>query len=503
MNQNHHIPLIELCNAIPSLAEYRLNVPVSLSINRGDQLAIVGPNGSGKTLLADIIMGKRTLQAGKRIMNFTDVPETKTHARIKELTFRDTYGGDADKTYYLQQRWNRHEADGTTPTVKQKLIETIRTEGVFHHENPLLNYRNLIGQLRITDLLNREILSLSSGELRKLKLTELFISHPQIVILDNPFIGLDQPTRADLRELLAELSVKMGVQFILLLGRAEEIPSFITRIIELSDKRIISISSQKDYITAPKDTHKHSVSTELADKIMRLPRQLAPITSKEIIRMDDITIRYGDRTILKNFQWVVNKGERWLLRGANGAGKSTLLSLVCADNPQSYACNFSLFGRERGTGESIWDIKKRIGYVSPELHRAYRKNIESIKIVASGLKDSVGLYTKIQAEEMEKCRFWMRVFGLKDKENTPFLKLSSGEQRLILLARAFVKNPDLLILDEPLHGLDDRNRALTISVIEAFCRQKDKTLIMVSHETEGLPACIDHQVTLKRIQETY
>lgn len=174
---------------------------------------------------------------------------------------------------------------------------------------------------------------------------------------------------------------------------------------------------------------------------------------------------------MKDLDWTVNNGERWALSGQNGAGKSTLLSLVCADNPQSYACNIALFGNPRGSGESIWDIKKHIGYVSPELHRSYQRDLPAIRIVASGLMDSVGLYVKPKDEDMDKCRFWMKVFGLEGLEERGFLKLSSGEQRLVLLARAFVKDPELLILDEPLHGLDNYNRRLVKDVIEAFASE--------------------------------
>ena len=214
--------------------------------------------------------------------------------------------------------------------------------------------------------------------------------------------------------------------------------------------------------------------------------------------MNEVTIRYGKRTIIKDLNWTVKNGERWALSGQNGSGKSTLLSLVCADNPQSYACDIALFGFQRGGGESIWDIKKHIGYVSPEMHRAYQKDLPAIRIVASGLKDSVGLYVKPEPQEYEVCRRWMDIFGLKGMYDRPFLKLSSGEQRLVLIARAFVKDPELLILDEPLHGLDNRNRRLVKDVIETFCQRRNKTLIMVTHYQEELPRCITHSLFLER-----
>jgi molybdate transport system ATP-binding protein len=172
--------------------------------------------------------------------------------------------------------------------------------------------------------------------------------------------------------------------------------------------------------------------------------------------------------------------------------------LICADNPQSYACDISLFGRKRGTGESIWEIKKHIGYVSPEIHRAYLKNIPAIDIVASGLHDSVGLYVRPKPEQRSVCEQWMNIFGIGEFKDDSFLQLSSGEQRLVLLARAFVKEPDLLILDEPLHGLDTSNRKLVKEIIDTYARKEGKTMIMVSHYPEEFPSCITHLLHLKR-----
>ena len=218
----------------------------------------------------------------------------------------------------------------------------------------------------------------------------------------------------------------------------------------------------------------------------------------EILNFQHVSIRYGKRTILKDLSWIVHQGEHWALSGENGSGKSTLLSLVCADNPQGYACDIRLFGRKRGSGESIWEIKKRIGYVSPEMHRAYLKDLPAIDIVASGLNDSIGLYCRPKPEQRVICQTWMDIFGIKNIADRTFLKLSSGEQRLCLLARAFVKDPELLILDEPLHGLDMKNRTLVKEVIETFCQRPEKTLIMVTHYQEELPPCINHSMWLDK-----
>lgn len=223
----------------------------------------------------------------------------------------------------------------------------------------------------------------------------------------------------------------------------------------------------------------------------------APV-SGHVIDLHRVSIRYGTRMILEDLDWTVLDGERWALSGENGAGKSTLLSLVCADNPQSYACDIALFGRRRGSGESIWEIKKHIGYVSPEMHRAYRKNLPAIAIVASGLHDSIGLYRRMRSEDVAQCLWWMDIFGISDLCERDFMQLSSGEQRLVLLARAFVKDPELLILDEPLHGLDLKNRRMVKDIIEAFCLRRHKTLVMVTHYEEELPSVIDHRLCLKK-----
>ena len=206
----------------------------------------------------------------------------------------------------------------------------------------------------------------------------------------------------------------------------------------------------------------------------------------------------NEKRALNGLNLKLNEGDFVTVIGGNGAGKSTLLSLVCADNPQSYACDISLFGRKRGTGESIWEIKKHIGYVSPEMHRAYLKNLPAIEIVASGLHDSIGLYKRPQESQMATCEWWMDVFGIAALKDRPFLQLSSGEQRLALLARAFVKDPELLILDEPLHGLDTYNRRRVKKIIEAFCCREDKTMIMVTHYESELPSVITDRLFLKR-----
>jgi len=298
--------------------------------------------------------------------------------------------------------------------------------------------------------------------------------------------------------LLDRLTKMSSVQIILVLSMLDDIPSFITHVIPVDKMTVYSKMEREAYLEAFRSRDVAVSFDELQQRIVDLPYGGNNYDSDEVVKLNKVSIRYDDRTILKELDWTVRRGEKWALSGENGAGKSTLLSLVCADNPQSYACDISLFGRKRGTGESIWEIKKHIGYVSPEMHRAYLKNLPAIEIVASGLHDSIGLYKRPQPEQMAICEWWMDIFGIAELKDKPFLQLSSGEQRLALLARAFVKDPELLILDEPLHGLDTYNRRRVKKIIEAFCHRKDKTMIMVTHYESELPGTITDRIFLKR-----
>ncbi len=428
--------------------------------------AIIGRNASGKT---------------QWVEQFRRQTASDT---LRYVAFRDTYGTTVDSQYYLQLRWNQHDIDAEMPTVRDKLFLYLPPDGTV---SPSSHLAELLRLFHLEDALDKYIITLSSGELRKFQLVKTLMSHPKILILDNPFIGLDAETRQQLRDLLPVIAREQHIDLYLVLAKTDDLPEYVDRTLPqplpMREGGNMSNPTNLPLSVIPPLPNREGTEEGL---------------SSPVIRMRNVSIRYGERTILKDLNWTVRNGERWALSGKNGSGKSTLLSLICADNPQGYACDIELFGHQWGeSGISIWDIKRHIGYVSPELARSYHRDIPAIRIVASGLKDTVGLYVRPTADELEQCRAWMRVFGIEHLAERSFLHMSSGEQRLVLVARAFVKDPELLILDEPLHGLDNENRQLVKDVIEAFCQRPNKTLIMVTHYEEELPPCITHHLRLQ------
>ena len=448
--------------------------------------AIVGRNGSGKTQYID--------QLRKKLAS----------DRVRYIAFTDSYGANVDGQYYLQLRWNQHDIDSETPTVGQLLEKAYLLAGSDSAERRALQHE-LYRLFAIEPLLDKYIISLSSGELRKFQLTKTLFANPALLIMDNPFIGLDAQTRDQLKQLLRMLAEERDIEVMLVLSKTDELPECVSEVTEIvrpdgddGPSQLLPPCSPAEYYARQQPLPAHVISEQSRQAILTLADSHADYDCQRVVDMHHVMIRYGSRTILNDVDWTIRNGERWALTGQNGSGKSTLLSLVCADNPQSYACDITLFDRPRGSGETIWDIKKHIGYVSPEMHRSYKRNLPAIRIVASGLMDSIGLYAVPRDQDYDRCRFWLGIFGIAHLAERPFMQLSSGEQRLVLLARAFVKDPQLLILDEPLHGLDLWNRRLVKDVIETFCQRRGKTLIMVTHYLEELPDVITHKKVLAR-----
>ena len=513
------------------MPQTRMRRPVDFELEADQHIAIVGPNGGGKSCLLDLITGKNILMQGRLEYDFGPGVKPSAYGNIVQLTFEDALGS-VEKPYYFQQRFNSQDRDESplVMTVLKRALASgnVSATGLSADEARMAGHgltedearaagseddseflqNPLLDTFMMRPLLQKRMVLLSSGEMRRYQLFKYLIKRPKVLIVDNPFIGLDAPMREQLSQFFQHLVDGGEVQIIMVLSMLDTVPDYMTHVVRVHDMVVEPKQTRAEYLASlPDFLHdpQSCLSPVLRQQILDLPVQpLADLSASggsspsSILSLRHLSLPLPDtdRVLYNGLDWDVQRGDHWALQGRNGAGKSTLLSLICADHPAAYACDISLFGRRRGTGESIWDIKRHIGFVSPEFHRAYKENRPAIDIVASGLHDSVGLYRRPRPEQVDTCLFWMRVFGIEHLRDRMFLSLSSGEQRLCLLARAFVKDPALLILDEPLHGLDTYRRHLVRDVIGTFCQRPDKTLITVTHYVEELPGNITQTLVL-------
>jgi molybdate transport system ATP-binding protein len=485
MKQN---TIVEIVEAVPRFEYVRFDKPVNWSIREGQHWAIIGPNGAGKTLLIDILLRKYALLSGEVVCRDEEGKDLSVSGVVKSVAFRDIYSLVDTQSSYYQQRWNKG-IEQEVPYVRDLVAkaDTARLD-------------NLVEWFGIEDLMDKELNLLSSGELRKFLIVKSLLSKPKVLILDNPFIGLDKESRTVLNNLFKRLAELDNLQIVLVLSNPDDIPEIITDVLPVKNKHLYDSCSREEFLADNSFITCLFEAKNLNIQEIQLLKEKYRNNSSDFTLaalLKNIHVKYDNRTILKDLNWQVRRGEKWALLGPNGSGKSTLLSLICGDNPQAYANDITLFDKKRGTGESIWDIKKRIGYISPEMHLYYLKNVRCIDVVGSGFFDTIGLYRKCTEEQEVIALEWMKILNIDKIKDISFLNVSSGEQRLVLLARVFVKNPDLLILDEPLHGLDVLNKRRAKAVIESFC-DSDKSLIYVTHYEHEIPNVVNERLILSK-----
>ena len=446
--------------------------PVNLQIHTHEQWAIVGHSASGKTTLANALAGKIYYQGH---INY-HLPESDAHhTRVLMIEQQHHFRNRSNTSdFYYQQRYNSSDAEDTV-TVEEYLGE--------HEDN------DWIDRLHIDSLLQKPLIQLSNGENKRLQLVQALFRDPAILILDNPFTGLDTEGRKTLNTFLDAI-VAAGIHIILITAQ-EELPSCITHIALLENGKLTKTGKKSEL-----DLKKSAAKTFDTALIEKLP---APAQEhfEHAIKMVNVTIRYGEKIVLQNINWEVKKGERWSVTGPNGSGKSTLLSLVTADNPQAYANEIYLFDKRRGSGESIWDIKKRIGFVSPELHLFFDQGNSVFEVIASGLFDTIGLFRQLSPSQQEQVQTWLEILQLQQLKERALFRLSLGQQRMVLLARALVKNPPMLILDEPTQGLDAGQTFYFKQLIDQLCVHFNTTLLYVSHYENDIPSCVTHRLNLQ------
>lgn len=446
---------------------------VSFEMNKGEVLAITGPAGCGKTslglALAQQIYYQGTIQ--------WDLPAGSQIAWVEQQHHFKTLQSTTD--LYYQQRFNSYDTE-ETQTVAASLGER------------LVAANELIDEMGIRYLLDEKLIQLSNGENKKLQLLNALLLQPAVLIMDQPFTGLDTRTREWLNEQVIRLKRQDVV--VILICSGDEIPESADQVLELFNGRMNDIRERISYLQqSPQKKAK-----ALASINEPIPQHSDRSVFDSIIDMEEVTVKYGDKLILDRISWRVLPGECWLLTGPNGAGKSTLLSLVTGDNPQAYANKIHLFGKRRGTGESIWDIKKKTGFLSPELHVYFNSASTGFETVASGLFDTIGLFRTVNEDDTAWVLQWMDVCGVRHLEYKRLQDMSTGEQRLVLLARALVKDPTLLVLDEPCQGLDPDRKQHLLDLINRICTLTGKTLVFVSHYEFEVPECINKYIRVER-----
>ena len=461
------------------LSDTRTLTIADLTIRAGESWAFVGTNGSGKSALARALAGELPLLKGECQGDFT---------RLTRLSFEQLQKLVSDE-------WQRNNTDLLSPGEE----DTGRTtaEIIQDEVKDPARCQRLAERFGITALLNRRFKYLSTGETRKTLLCQALMSEPELLILDEPFDGLDVQSRAQLASLLESLN-QQGYTLVLVLNRFDEIPDFIQHAGVLADCNLTETGEKTALL-------KQALIAQLAHSEqldgITLPEPDAPSARHALdphqprIVLRDGMVSYDDRPILNRLSWTVNPGEHWQIVGPNGAGKSTLLSLITGDHPQGYSNDLTLFGRRRGSGETIWDIKKHIGYVSSSLHLDYRVSTTVRNVILSGYFDSIGIYQAVSDKQHKLAQQWLDILGMDNRvADAPFHSLSWGQQRLALIVRALVKHPTLLILDEPLQGLDPLNRQLIRRFVDVLISEGETQLLFVSHHAEDAPACITHRL---------
>jgi len=473
--------LLELEGLEVNLGGKKILNGISLEIRKGDQWVILGASGAGKTVLARTLAGKHFFQ-GTITGPFEDLESFQKKVLLldQQHRFKDLSN---QSDFYYQQRYNAHDSSGTI---------TVREDLAVYPENAVTGFRKdeLIGLFRLQELLSEPLIQLSNGENKRLQIVKALLTDHALLILDQPFTGLDVEGRRLLSGILNRLS-GMGEQMILI-SSTRDIPECFRRVALMDQGRIIRQGKPDEFRLAGAG----GASQILPEKFpFRISFQYPDFAYA--VRMQQVNVRYEEKSILRAIDWEVKKGSCWNLSGPNGAGKSTLLSLITGDNPQAYANEIYLFDRRRGTGESIWDIKQKTGFLSPELHLYFDRSSTAYSTLASGLWDTIGLFRSLSEAQHELVLEWLDFLGFGQYRNTLLSRLPAGIQRMLLLGRAMIKTPPLLVLDEPGQGLDQEHIEQVKGLIDRYCETYGATLIFVSHYQEELPGCINRFLRLK------
>lgn len=469
---------IVLDRVMARISEHASLNNISMSLGVHEQWAIIGANGSGKSALGRLLChGLKVISGTLKTVEKSAYVAFET---VNEILDLERYNDDSDFLDCVDQG---------TP-VRDFILEGLPAAGD--------RLSDLALQLDFTALLDRGIRFLSTGEMRKVVICRALLQEPELLVLDEPFDGLDVASCEALKTLIESLA-RQGIRIVLLLNRFSEILPIISHVAYIRDCALFAMGPKEELLSCQALRRFHSFHYALPAQLPdvdagSLAMSLSP--NEPLIEMKDVVVRYDGKYVLNNFSWTVYTGQHWQICGPNGSGKSTLMSLISGDNPQAYANNIRLFGRQRGTGESVWDIKKQIGLVSTSFQQNYRVGVTAEMAVISGFFDSIGVYQRCTRKQRDIALQWLEIVHMQDKRDVSLRSLSYGEQRLILLARAMVKQPRLLILDEPCQGLDEVNREMVLKLIDYLGTHGHTQLFYVTHYPEDRIPCVHYSMEL-------
>lgn len=488
------VPFLTLEHITVRYLDKTLFTGLNWELLKGQHWAITGNSGSGKTALLNTIAGKFNVINGGIHYHFYDQYRQQHTVTDPYFTYRNllaqvahhhNFRNRSNTTdFYYQQRFNSMDASDA-PTVQQYL---------YGENGAATREETLLAPLRIGPLMEKELIKLSNGETRRVMIAKALLEKPVLLMLDNPFSGLDVQTRGHFMEMVNRIIASSIT--VLLVTSPSEIPANITHVLTLDNGAITGQYTHDEFrqLSAPVAAAVPAIDAQK----LRAFVTPAPRPFSTVVRMEQVRVQYDGNVILDDIDWTVRTNEKWALLGPNGAGKSTLLSLINADNPQAYANEIYLFDRKRGSGESIWDIKRKIGFVSPELHQYFPAGNNCLQVVCSGFHDILGQTRTATPEQLQHASGWMEILDIARYSGQPFKQVPESVQRLTLLARALVKDPPLLIFDEPCQGLDAQQKQHFKSVIDTLCSVMELTLIFVTHYQEEIPAAVTKVLKLEK-----
>jgi molybdate transport system ATP-binding protein len=493
-------PLLSITHATVRFLNNTLFTNLNFTVCKGQHYALVGESGSGKSALLQTIAGRFNITGGNIDYHFfteflersgNDAVHLTYHQFIALVETKHHFKNLSNTTdFYYQQRYN--SSDSEDALAVEEYLGTITPAP---RNRPYWDPEKVIALLKLGDLRCKQLIKLSNGETKRLMLAAALLKNPVLLLLDNPLVGLDAQTRAEFGSILDEITAS-GITVIMATSPIE-IPVIITNVLVLKDGTVDqNIPKEQFNPAAVIDARKDDIDND--ELKAQLNSAAVRPAYQYIVKMSNVHVQYGDKIILDKINWQVLPGERWALLGPNGAGKSTLLSLINGDNPQAYANDIVLFDKKRGTGESIWDIKSKIGFVSPELHQYFPTDNSCMQVIESGYYDTLGLFRPSGKTKAETALRWMKALEIEKYARVLLKNIPASAQRLCLLARALIKNPDLLIFDEPCQGLDAHQQHHFKSLVDTICRLSNVTLIYVTHYQQEIPESVTKVLRLEK-----